>query len=71
MILSSEIICLVIHEATSVLAAFNTFKATVSKDIEAVTDTIPELMNTKLSLCLVSRSSHEITIEFLYEIITV
>lgn len=72
MILPSEIIRLVIREATSAPAAFDTsFEATVSEDFEAVTDAIRESMKTKLSLCLVSRSFHEITVEFLYEIITV
>jgi hypothetical protein len=70
--LPSEIVRLVIREATCVPAAFDTsFAATVAEDTEAVNNAIRESMKIKLSLCLVSRSFHEIAIEFLYEIITV
>jgi hypothetical protein len=70
--LPSEIVCLVIHEATCVPAAFDTsFESIVMEDTEAVDDAIRELMKPKLSLCLMSRCFHEIAIEFLYEIITV
>ena len=70
--LPSEIVRLVIREATRVPAAFDTsFKSIVTEDTEAVDDAIRESMKTKLSLCLVSRCFHEIAIKFLYEIITV
>jgi hypothetical protein len=42
----------------------------VSEDVETVTDLIQESMKTKLALCIVSKSFHEIAIEFLYEIVT-
>jgi hypothetical protein len=66
-----EIIRLVIGEATRVPAAFETsFKASILEDVETVTDLIQESMKTKLALCLVSKSFHDIAIEFLYEIVT-
>ena len=53
-------------------AAFDTsFHATVTEDTETVNHAIRESMKTRLSICLISRSFHEMTIEFLYEIITV
>jgi len=70
--LPSEIVRLVICEATRVPAAFDTsFESIVTEDTEAVDDAIRESMKTKLSLCLMSRCFHEIAIEFLYKIITV
>jgi hypothetical protein len=66
-----EIIRLVIGEATRVPAAFDTsFKVSISEDVETVTDLIQESMKTKLALCLISKSFHDIAIEFLYEIVT-
>jgi hypothetical protein len=66
-----EIVHLVIREATCVPAAFDTsFNASISEDVEAIADAIRESMKTKLALCLVSRSFHDMAIEFLYEIIT-
>ena len=70
--LPSEIVRLVIREATRVPAAFDTsFESIVTEDTEVVDDAIRQSMKTKLLLCLVSRCFHEIAIEFLYEIITV
>jgi hypothetical protein len=66
-----EIVRLVIGEATRVPAAFDiSFKASISEDVETVADAIRESMKTKLALCLVSKSFHDVAIEFLYEIIT-
>jgi hypothetical protein len=66
-----EIVRLVIGEATRVPAAFDTsFKVSISEHVETVADSIRESMKTKLALCLVSKSFHDMTIEFLYEIIT-
>ena len=66
-----EIIRLVVGEATRVPAAFDTsFKASILEDLETVTDAIRESMKIKLALCLVSKSFHDIAIEFLYEIVT-
>jgi hypothetical protein len=66
-----EIVRLVIGEATRVPAASDTsFKASISEDVETVADAIRESMKTKLALCLVSKSFHDMAIEFLYEIIT-
>src|ERR1700679_3278200 len=66
-----EIVRLVIGEATRVPAAFDTsFKASISEHVETVADAIRESMKTKLALCLVSKSFHDMLIEFLYEINT-
>src|ERR1700683_2164942 len=66
-----EIIRLIIRIATCVPSAFDTsFEASISEDVEAVTNAIQESMKTKLALCLVSRSFHEIMVEYLYEIVT-
>jgi hypothetical protein len=57
--LPSEIVRLVIREATCVPAAFDTsFEATVAENTKVVNDAIRESMKIKLSLCLVSRTFH-------------
>jgi hypothetical protein len=66
-----EIIWFIIRIATCVPAAFDTsFDASIGEDVSAVTNAIQESMKTKLALSLVSRSFHDIVIEFLYEIVT-
>ena len=66
-----EIIWLIIRIATCVPAAFDTsFDASIGENVSVVTNAIQEPMKTKLALSLVSRSFHDIVIEFLYEIVT-